>query len=76
MVADADGTNVRPVSTRHVAMATPCWTPDDLSIRAASLENGTDPRTTLFPLDGTQPVDIPGVGDGQSAGCYPQRLAP
>ena len=63
-------------STRHVALATPCWTPDDRFIRAASLENGTDPRTTLLPLDGTQPVDIPWVGDGQFAGCYPQRLAP
>ena len=76
MVANADGTNIRSLSTRHVALATPCWTPDDLFIRAASLVNGTDPKTTLLPLDGTEPVDIPWLGDGQSAGCYPQRLAP
>ena len=76
MVANADGTNVLPLSTRHVALATPCWTPDDLFIRAFSLRSGTVPTITLFPLDGTQPVDIPGYDGGPSAGCYPQRLAP
>ena len=76
MVANADGSNVQPLSTRHVALATPCWTPDDLFIRAFGLGSGPDPTITLFPLDGTQPVDIPGFDGGPSAGCYPQRLAP
>ena len=76
MVADADGRNVHQVSTRHVALATPCWSPDDRFIRASASETVTEPTITLFPLDGTQPVDIPAPGDGPTAGCYPQRLAP
>jgi Tol biopolymer transport system component len=76
MVANADGTNVHPLSNRHVALATPCWTPDDRFIRAAGLGSGTDRTIMLFPLDGTGPVEIPALGDAPSAGCYTQRLAP
>ena len=75
MVADADGANVRPLSSRHVTLATPCWSPDDRLIRAESV--GPDGKRTvvLLPLDGSPPIDIPAL-DGASAGCYLQRLAP
>jgi Tol biopolymer transport system component len=70
MVADADGSNVHPLSDRHVGLATPCWSPDDRFIRAA-----VDGAIVLLPLDGSEPVDIP-TGDGPSAGCDMQRRAP
>src|SRR5204863_6283547 len=54
MVADADGSNLHPLSDRHVGLATPCWSPDDRFIRATG--NGT---IVLFPLDGSRPVDTP-----------------
>ena len=76
MLADADGSNVHPLSTRHVALATPCWTPDDQFIRADGLGIGADHTIVLFPLDGAEPVEIPALGDAPCAGCYMQRLAP
>jgi hypothetical protein len=70
MVADADGSNVHPLSGRHVGLATPCWSPDDRFVRAAA-----DGAIVLLPLDGSAPVDIP-TGDVPSVGCQMQRLAP
>jgi Tol biopolymer transport system component len=71
MVADADGSHVDPLSDRHVVgLSTPCWSPDDLFVRAAT--NGT---ILLFPLDGSAPVEIP-TADGPSVGCNVQRRAP
>ena len=62
MVADADGSNVRPVSDRHVTLATPCWSPDDRFIRAEGVESGGNRTVVLLPLDGSPPVDIPALG--------------
>jgi Tol biopolymer transport system component len=77
MVADADGSDIRQLSTRHVTLATPCWSPDDRFIRAeAVFSSGADRTIVLLPLDGADPVDLPALADGSSAGCQMQRLAP
>ena len=73
MVADADGSTVRQLSTHHVTLTTPCWSPDDRFIRAEG--SGADRTIVLFPLDGSPELDIPAL-TGVSAGCYLQRLAP
>jgi Tol biopolymer transport system component len=73
MVADADGSNVRQLSTHHVTLTTPCWSPDDRFIRAEGA--GADRTIVLFPLDGSPEHEIPARA-GVSAGCYLQRLAP
>ena len=75
MVADADGLNIHPLSTRHVGLTTPCWSPDDHFIRAEGLESGANRTIILFPLDRAQSVDVP-AHSGSSAGCQMQRLAP
>jgi Tol biopolymer transport system component len=77
MAADADGSNVRQLSPRHLSLTTPCWSPDDRFIRveAAAPDRNADRTFLLIPLDGSPPVEIHAL-DGVTAGCNPQRLAP
>jgi Tol biopolymer transport system component len=76
MVADADGSKVHSVSTEHIPLTTPCYSPDDRFIRVVGLGQGADSHIRLFPLDGSPPTDIPAPGAGTSAGCHMQRIAP
>ena len=76
MIADADGLNIHQPSVLHVALATPCWTPDDRYIRASGLASGGNHSIVLLPLDNSAPVLIPVLGNGPSTGCQAQRLAP
>ena len=78
MVADADGINVdvHSLSTRQVGLATPCWSPDDQFVRAAGIAPAGDRTIVLLPLDDSEPVDIPALGDAPTAGCDVQRRAP
>jgi hypothetical protein len=77
MVADADGSNVRPVSSVEIGFAAQCWAPDDRFIRAAApVDTGADRTILLIPLDGAPPVEIPTPGDASKGVCQTQRLAP
>jgi Tol biopolymer transport system component len=77
MVANADGSDPRLLASMHVALSTPCWSPDDRFVRAVTL----DGTLVLLPLDGSRPVDIGTIDPGTTgfhvtAGCYMQRRAP
>ena len=76
MVADADGQNAHPLSIRQADLATPCWSPDDQFVRAAGLASTGHRTIVLLPLDGSEAVDIPALGDAPTAGCDLQRRAP
>ena len=77
MVADADGSHVRPVSAVEIGFAAQCWSPDDRFIRAAAPgEAGAGRTILLFPLDGTPVVEIPAPGEASKGVCQMQRLAP
>jgi len=77
MVADADGSNVHPVSSVEIGFAAQCWSPDDRFIRAAAPgEPGADRTILLIPLDGTPVVEISTPGEASKGTCQMQRLAP
>ena len=76
MVADADGSNVRRVSTATPRFAAQCWSPDDRFIRAFAPHDDPAKRTMLLiPLDGSAIVEIPAPGQGSMGVCSTQRLA-
>jgi Tol biopolymer transport system component len=77
MVADADGSNVRQVSTAEVGFAAQCWSPDDRFIRAAGpVDEGADRTFLLIPVDGSPVVEIPAPGGASKGTCQMQRVAP
>jgi Tol biopolymer transport system component len=76
MVADADGSNVRRVSTVAPRFNAQCWSPDDRFIRSfAPYEDPAKRTMLLFPLDGSAIVEIPAPGEMSMGVCSTQRLA-
>jgi len=76
MVADADGSNVRPVSTVAPRFNAQCWSPDDRFIRTfAPYENPAKRTLLVIPLDGSAVVEIPAPGEMSMGVCSTQRLA-
>ena len=76
MVADADGSNVRRVSTAAPRFNAQCWSPDDRFIRSfAPYEDPAKRTMLLFPLDGSAIVEIPAPGEMSMGVCSTQRLA-
>jgi TolB protein len=76
MVADADGSNVRQVSTAAPRFNAQCWSPDDRFIRSfAPYEDPTKRTILLFPLDGSAVIEIPAPGQMSMGVCSTQRLA-
>jgi hypothetical protein len=75
MVADADGSNVRRVSTAAPRFNAQCWSPDDRFIRSfAPYEDPAKRTMLLFPLDGSAIVEIPAPGEMSNGVCSTQRL--
>ena len=76
MVADADGSNVRRVSTAALRFNAQCWSPDDRFIRSFAPYDDPAQRTMLLiPLDGSAIVEIPAPGEMSMGVCSTQRLA-
>ena len=76
MVSNADGSNVRRVSTATPRFAAQCWSPDDRFIRVfAPTEDPAQRTMLLIPLDGSAIVEIPAPGEASMGTCSTQRLA-
>jgi Tol biopolymer transport system component len=76
MVADADGSSVRRVSTAAPRFNAQCWSPDDRFIRSFAPYDDPAQRTMLLiPLDGSAIAEIPAPGDMSMGVCSTQRLA-
>lgn len=76
MVANADGGGARMISDRAVDRYSPCWSPDDRSIRVMSYSTvDLRPVLELIAVDGSAVVEVP-IPDPASADCAWQRLAP
>lgn len=77
MLADADGSNARAVSTTRVGFGFQCWSPDDRFVRTVGLfATDAERSVILIPLDGSPVVAIPAPGKSSSDACPMQRLAP
>jgi len=77
MVADADGSHVRPVTSINVTYSVQCWSPDDRFIRVAGpVAAGAERTILLTPLDGSPVLEIPAPGDFGNGVCQVQRIAP
>jgi len=76
MVANADGSNVRRLSTAAPRFNAQCWSPDDRFIRSFAPYDDPAKRTMLLiPLDGSAIVEIPAPGEMSMGVCSTQRLA-
>jgi TolB protein len=76
MVADADGSSVRRVSTAAPRFNAQCWSPDDRFIRSFAPYDDPAQRTMLLiPLDGSAIAEIPAPGEMSMGVCSTQRLA-
>jgi len=76
MVANAAGGDARMISDRPVDRYSPCWSPDDRSIRVMSYSTvDLRPILELIAVDGSAVVEIP-IPGWASSDCAWQRLAP
>jgi len=76
MVANADGSNIRRVSTVAPRFNAQCWSPDDRFIRSfAPFDDPTQRTMLLIPLDESAVVEIPAPGEMSMGVCSTQRLA-
>lgn len=74
-VADADGSNIRQLSTRVTNLAPLCWSPDDRLVRATAPQaNQTDRTILLIPVDGSPVIEIAAPALVDDGACGIQRV--